>query len=211
MTTSKIFSANAHVITICIGLLIWNPAMYNSLGYCASITAQTDSSLNLKTKPIMDTLKIDIDSLKKRNWSEQELKNAEMMVDFIQHLMNDHDFEYISKHFGDNTYLQHSKSIPDGMNELIKYVSDFSKKFPEYTYDVKHIYVDGNYVIFHSHATIKAKHRGNDKKGFNIIDTWKIKNGNIEEHWDAIQPIDGFMRFFIWLTGGKAKNSNGLF
>ena len=159
----------------------------------------------------MDTLKINFDSLKKNSWSDQEIKNVKLIIDFVQHLMNNHDFDYVSEKFTNQVYLQHNRGIPDGMNGLIKFVKDFAKRYSEYTYDVKHIYADGDFVIFHSHATIKAQHRGNDQKGLNIIDTWRIENGQIAEHWDALQPMDGFMRFFNWMNGGKTRNLNGVY
>ena len=159
----------------------------------------------------MDIIKIQFDQLKKDSWSEQEVKNVKLIIDFIQHLMNDHDFDYVSEKFGNQAYVQHNRGIQDGMDALINYVKDFAKRFPEYTYDVKHIYADGDFVIFHSHATIKAQHRGNDKKGLNIIDTWCVKDGQILDHWDALQPMDGFMRFYNLLTGGKIRNSNGVY
>jgi len=159
----------------------------------------------------METLKIDYDSLKKDSWSEQEAENVKLIIDFIQHLMNNHDFDYVAQKFGNQSYLQHNRGIPDGLTALIGFVKDFVKKFPEYTYDVKHIYADGDYVIFHSQATTKIKHRGNDHEGYNIMDTWKIANGQIVEHWDALQPMSGAMRFYHLLTGGKVRNSNGVY
>ena len=159
----------------------------------------------------MDILQINFDEHKKSNWSEQESKNVKLVIDFIQNLMNNHDFDYVAEEFGNDIYVQHNRGIPDGLNALIKYVKDFAQRFPEYTYDVKHIYADGDYVIFHSHATLKARDRGNDKKGLNIIDTWLIKDGQIAEHWDALQPMDGFMRFYNLMTGGEIRNANGVF
>jgi len=159
----------------------------------------------------MDTLIINFDALKKNSWSEKEVQNVKLVLDFVQHLMNKHDFDYVSKKYMNNAYVQHNRNIPDGLKALVDYVANFAKRYPAYTYDVKHIYADGDYVIFHSHSTINEKHRGNDKKGLNITDTWKIVDGKIIEHWDSIQPIDGFMRFFVWLTGGKIRNSNGVF
>lgn len=159
----------------------------------------------------MDKLKIEFEQLKKDSWSEQEVINVKLIIDFIQNLMNDHNFDYVLERFGNQAYVQHNRSIPDGMNALVKYVADFAKRFPEYTYDVKHIYADGDYVIFHSHATIKAKDRGNDKKGLNIMDTWRVKNGEITNHWDALQAMDGFMRLFNLFTGGSIRNSNGVY
>lgn len=159
----------------------------------------------------MEKLQIDFESLKQAHWSKEETENAELITDFIQNLMNNHDFDYVLKTYGNDEYIQHNRGIPDGLNALVHFVQNFAKRFPEYTYDVKRILADGDQIVFHSHATIKRKHRGNDKKGFNVIDTWKIKDGKIVEHWDAIQPIDGFMRLYVWLTGGNIQNSNGVF
>ena len=159
----------------------------------------------------MDTIQINFDALKKNSWSDQETSNVKRMIDFIQNLMNNHDFDYVLESFGNDQYKQHSRSIPEGMNALVAYVKTFAKRYPEYSYDVKHIYADGDFVTFHSHVTTKKKHRGDDKKGLNIIDTWKLDNGDIIEHWDAIQPMDAFMRFYIFLIGGKVLNSNGVY
>ncbi|MEM8582706.1 MAG: nuclear transport factor 2 family protein [Bacteroidota bacterium] len=159
----------------------------------------------------MSIIQIGLNKLKKESWSDREMKNVERMTDFVQNLMNNHDFDYMRKEFGHHQYMQHSRGIPDGMNNLIKYVQDFAKRFPDYTYDVKHIYADGDYVTFHSHATTKIKQRGDDRKGFNIIDTWKLQDGEVVEHWDAIQPLSFSMRLYVLLVGGKVANGNGLF
>lgn len=159
----------------------------------------------------MNTIKISFDKLKKDSWSEGEIKNVQLVIDFVQELMNNHNFDIVLKKFGNPYYRQHNRGIPDGMEALIKYVKGFTKRFPDYTYDVKHIYADGNFVIFHSQITTSKKDRGNDKKGFNVIDTWKIENNQIVEHWDSLQPMNGFLRFFFWLTGGKIANTNGVY
>lgn len=144
------------------------------------------------------------------HWTEQEKANAHLIAEFIQLLMNDHNFEAVRQNYS-GYRIQHSRGIPEGVEGLVKYVSDFAKRFPEYSYDVKRIMVDGDLVTFHSHATIKAADRGNDKKGFNIIDTWRIQDGEIAEHWDAIQPLDTFMRLYVAVVGGRIQNTNGVF
>ncbi|MEM9820226.1 MAG: ester cyclase [Bacteroidota bacterium] len=159
----------------------------------------------------MAKIKIDFNALKKAHWSEQEVKNAALVLDFVQHLMNDHDFDYVLEKFGKGSYVQHNRSMTNGVEGVVAYVRNFVKRFPDFTYDVKHIYVDGPYVIFHSHSTANKKHRGNPEKGFNIKDTWKVENGQLVEHWDAIQPIDGFMRLYAVFAGGSLANANTLF
>lgn len=144
-------------------------------------------------------------------WTDAEMANVQVIADFVYHLMNTHDFGYVRRTFGAHPYVQHSRGIPDGMEALVEFVSTFATRFPDYTYDVKRVQADGDTVTFHSHATVRKAHRGDDTKGFNIIDTWRLKDGQIVEHWDAIQPLDTFMRFYVLVSGGAIRNQNGVF
>ncbi|MEM9996884.1 MAG: nuclear transport factor 2 family protein [Bacteroidota bacterium] len=148
---------------------------------------------------------------RKDSWTDAETANVQVMADFVYHVMNTHDFDYVRRTYGSHPYVQHSRGIPDGMPALIDFVGNFAKRFPDYTYDVKRVLVDGDYVTFHSHATVRAAHRGDDTKGLNIIDTWRLNDGQIVEHWDAIQPLDTFMRFYVLVSGGSVRNQNGVF
>lgn len=159
----------------------------------------------------MEVLQVNIESLKKPNWSQEELRNAELVADFVQKVMNEHDFSYVMEKFSDSPYKQHNRGMPNGIKGVVDTIQKLIKSSPAYTYDVKDISVDGNYVHFHSHVTLNEKHRGNPEMGLNIKDTWRIDNDKIVEHWDAIQPIHGFMRLYAWMTGGKVVNSNTLF
>ena len=159
----------------------------------------------------MERIRINLEQLKKETWTAEELQNAETVVDFVQNLMNDHNFDYLKEKYGSHKYIQHNQSMVDGIQGVLEVVSNFAKRFPAYTYDVKHMYVDGPFVTLHSHATNNIKHRGNPQKGLNIMDIWKVENGEIVEHWDAVQPIHGSMRFLFWMIGGKFKNKNTYF
>ena len=90
----------------------------------------------------MDPLKIKLESLKKENWSSQELENVELLVDFVQHLMNNHDFDYVMRTFNNDAYIQHNRNLPEGITGVVDTVKQFAKRYPDYTYDVKHIYAD---------------------------------------------------------------------
>ena len=158
-----------------------------------------------------ETVAIDFESLKKTSWTEQEYENARLITDFVQNLMNNHNFDYVLKHYNDSAYVQHNRNLPDKVTGLVGFLKDFVEDYPDYSYDVKHIYVDGDYVIFHSHATLSREDRGNDERGMNIIDTWRIEDGRIVEHWDSIQALDTFMRFYSLVSGGKIRNENGVF
>ncbi|KJZ08900.1 polyketide cyclase [Marinomonas sp. S3726] len=171
----------------------------------ASVTLADSSSQN------SETLVIDFKSLQKENWSNEEHQNAKLVADFVQNLMNNHDFDYVLENYNDSAYVQHNRNLPDKVQGLVGFLKDFVEDYPDYTYDVKHIYVDGNYVIFHSHATLEKEDRGNDQKGMNIIDTWRLDQGRIVEHWDSIQALDSFMRLYALMVGGNIENANGVF
>ena len=151
------------------------------------------------------------ESLIKSHWSEMDKANAHTVIEFVQLLMNNHDFSEISKRQNNELYKQQNRNIADGISGVIATVSDFVKSAPEFSYDVKQVFVDGDHVILHSHATLKAKHRGDDSKGFNIVDTWRLEHGKLVEHWDAIQGLSFSMRLYSLFAGGKIRNSNGVF
>lgn len=155
--------------------------------------------------------KIDFKSHLKETWTEQETENVKVVVDFFQHLMNEHDFEYTLQNYAGGSYTQHNRAIPNEITGLVGYVKTMVKRFPEYSFDVKNIFADGDYVILHSHTTMKSKHRGNEKKGFIITDTFRLQNGKLAEHWDAIQPIGFFSRLLMLMTGGSIGNNNPTF
>jgi len=159
----------------------------------------------------MDTLTIDLDDLRRPTWSPEEAANVALVADFVRLLMNEHDFEAIRARYGSGDYLQHNHGIADGIEGVLATVGGLVKRFPDYTYDVKHILVDGDIVTLHSHATLRKSHRGNPRKGFNITDRWRVVDGEIVEHWDSVQPIDLFARLYVLVSGGKVRNDNGTY
>ena len=66
--------------------------------------------------------------------------NARLVADFIQHPMCDHDFDYVQRTFGRGTYIQHNQTMEDGVASVTETVSSLVKRFPEYTYDVQHMW-----------------------------------------------------------------------
>lgn len=155
--------------------------------------------------------KIEIDNHIQNNWTKDEVNNVKVVVDFFQKLMNEHDFEYIIEKYSNSSYIQHNRAIPNKISGVVDYVKNLTKRFPEYSFDVKRILADGDFVVLHSHATMNKKHRGDERKGFIITDTFRLENGNLAEHWDAIQPIDIFSRLVILMSGGSIGNNNPTF
>ncbi len=163
-------------------------------------------SVNQKAVP-----RIEIDKHLKDNWTPQETDNVKIVLDFFQRLMNEHDFDYILEKYGNGSYLQHNRAIPDEISGLVGYVKTLTKRFPDYSFDVKRVMADGDFVVLHSHTTMNANHRGDETKGFIITDTFRLEKGKLAEHWDAIQPIDTFSKVLFLMTGGTIGNNNSAF
>ncbi|MEM1228627.1 MAG: nuclear transport factor 2 family protein [Planctomycetota bacterium] len=160
----------------------------------------------------MTPLLIDFRSMHRLTWTEAERTNVELVSDFVQQLMNNHNFDYVLEQFDNSLYVQHNSAIPDGIQGLVSFVKQFAGRFPEYGYDVKRIVADGDLVMFHSHATLKAKHRGDESQGMIIVDYWRIEDSQIAEHWDSIQVIPFWLNLFLnfYKISGR-RNDNGLF
>jgi predicted SnoaL-like aldol condensation-catalyzing enzyme len=159
----------------------------------------------------MSTPQINYQDFDQTHWSETEQDNVKRTLQFVQLLMNDHNFETLKRQYGEAAYVQHNRLIGTGIDAIVHYIGALTKRFPEYSYEVKQVFADGPFVILHSHATLKKAHRGNDKQGFNIIDNWKVVDGELIEHWDAVQPLNFSMRLLALLSGGNIKNQNGVF
>lgn len=159
----------------------------------------------------MEKTKVEFKHYSKESWSEKERVNVNLMCEFYNLLIVENDFDGFINRFGDSEYLQHNRIVETGIKPLLEFTKQLVKIRPEFHSELKHVYADDNFVVFRSHATLKKKHRGNDRKGLIIVDTWRIEEGRIAEHWDSLQPLSFAMRFFLLLGGGRRKNNNGIF
>lgn len=62
-----------------------------------------------------------------------------------------------------------------------------------------------------SENALKARHRGDESKGFIVTDMFRLEDGQPAEQWDALQPIDFATRFLFLLTSGGVDNRNPVF
>lgn len=92
-------------------------------------------------------------------------------------------------------YVQHNPNATDGPEGFRAFIDMLKTRYPQSHSEVKQSFVDGDYVILHVHAVREPGTRGNA-----IIDIFRLENGKIVEHWDAVQPIPE-----------KSANTNGMF
>ncbi|WP_239501085.1 nuclear transport factor 2 family protein [Achromobacter insolitus] len=126
--------------------------------------------------------------------AEQEAANKAAVLAFYEEGLNQKDAEAALKYVGDR-YVQHNPNAADGPEGFRKFIGFLREKFPQSRSEIKRVFTDGDYVILHVHAVRQPGDRGSA-----IIDIFRLEQGKIVEHWDAVQPIPE-----------QSANPNGMF
>lgn len=120
--------------------------------------------------------------------------NRRNVLAFYDKALNQKDADAAVQYLGPR-YVQHNPVAADGVEGFRQFIGYLRDKQPRSHSEIKRSFVDGDYVILHVHAV-----NGPGDRGSAIIDIFKLENGKIVEHWDAIQPVPA-----------KAANRNGMF
>ena len=113
----------------------------------------------------------------------QQEANRQAVLAFYEKGLNQKDADGAIAYMGDR-YVQHNPNAADGPEGFRKFIAFLREKFPNSRSEIKRSFVDGDHVILHVHAVREPGTRGNA-----IIDIFKLENGKIVEHWDAVQAI----------------------
>ena len=132
-------------------------------------------------------------SLQARAADEQE-RNKQTVLAFYEQGLNRKDADAALAYVGPE-YIQHNPNAADGPEGFRKFVQFLRERYPQSRSEIKRVLSDGGYVILHVHAVRQPGERGNA-----IIDIFRLQNGKIVEHWDAVQPIPE-----------QSANDNGMF
>lgn len=126
--------------------------------------------------------------------AEQEAANKAAVLAFYEKGLNQKDADAALKYVGDR-YVQHNPNAADGPEGFRKFIAFLRDKFPQSRSEIKRVFTDGDYVILHVHAVRQPGDRGSA-----IIDIFRLEQGKIVEHWDAVQLIPE-----------QSANPNGMF
>ncbi len=127
-------------------------------------------------------------------YTQQEQQNKRNVLEFFEQGLNQKNFDKAALYLGER-YVEHNPSGEDGPEGFRKFVSFLKQHFPDSKSEVKQVFVDGDIVILH----VKNTGRG-EGVTLAIIEIFRLENGKIVEHWDAIQTVPE-----------KAANANGMF
>jgi predicted SnoaL-like aldol condensation-catalyzing enzyme len=81
-------------------------------------------------------------------------------------------------------YIQHNQMAEPGREGLKRFLDIIRAETPNAVHDVKRAFVDGDHVTVHYHVR-----RWPGDNGWAVIDIFRLENGLIAEHWDAMQDV----------------------
>lgn len=126
--------------------------------------------------------------------TSQEETNKQNVVAFYNQVINEKNFASAATYLGSH-YTQHNPTAADGPEGLKTFIQFLRDHYPNAHSDIKRVFAEGDYVILHVHSI-----REPGTLGRAIFDLFKLENGKIVEHWDAVQDIPE-----------HSANSNGMF
>ncbi|MEM9857765.1 MAG: nuclear transport factor 2 family protein [Bacteroidota bacterium] len=112
--------------------------------------------------------------------------NKELVQSFYKRVIGERDIDYASKIVAED-YIQHNPNIETGRAGLLKAI-EFLKQLPEPKEpsppQMKMI-ADGAYVAAHLNVELDGEVKS-------VVDVFKLQNGTLVEHWDAVMDISQF-------------------
>lgn len=122
--------------------------------------------------------------------------NKTLVQSFVDDILVNGRMEKLAGYFNGDNYIQHNPLIPDQLSGLGKALEAWAKQGITMKYDTIHkVLGEGNFVLVVSEGHLGGKHSS-------FYDLFRVENGKIAEHWDAIEEIPGKENW---------KNNNGKF
>ena len=109
--------------------------------------------------------------------------NRAIVTDFARQFYTERDVRAAFETHVAPDYTQHNPGIADGRAAAVDLLEPMFSQ-PGRTFTIKQILVDGDMAVIHVHAVPAPGERG-----ASVFDMYRLEDGKIVEHWDAIQPV----------------------
>ncbi len=110
-------------------------------------------------------------------------KNKEIVKQFLETTFNQKNVQKAADMVSDR-FIQHDPHHQPGRDGFTRTIPEMFSRYPTLQWTMKRIWADEDYVIVQSHYQFAAH-----GKGTAAVDIFRIKDGKIDEHWDAMQDI----------------------
>lgn len=108
--------------------------------------------------------------------------NKQIVTTAYQRIFGDFDVSAVDEYMSKN-FIQHNPTTPDGPEGVKQLVQMLvSQGVPKQAVEFKHVIADGDIVIVHSRYEMSGKE-------WRFIDIYRVENGKLAEHWDAMMQM----------------------
>jgi len=114
---------------------------------------------------------------------DQLVHNKQTVVAFYTRTFNDKDPEGAAKAYLGAHYKQHNPSAADDVAGFLEFCRASQARAPQLHAEVLRVIAEGDLVFTHSRMTIPGAPTRS------VMDVWRLEDGKIVEHWDAIQVV----------------------
>jgi len=123
-------------------------------------------------------------TIKKEETMQTEILNLKSIAQNAKAaIFKTYDETEVRKYFKQN-YIQHNPNVPTGIEPIVGLLPTLKEKGT--TFKTHRILQDGNFVVMHNSFSNAEPLGANEVVTFDI---WRLEDGKIAEHWDAITPI----------------------
>ena len=128
----------------------------------------------------MDKSKI-VASLKKS--PDPTTIGKKLIINLFNEFFRDHDMSAVERYMHPD-YIQHDFDVPPGRDGFKEYFANVFAMFPDFHVDILHILEDGDMVAMNGYGVTDP-----GKIEVLVVDTYRIKDGLLYEHWGTVQPL----------------------
>ncbi len=123
-----------------------------------------------------------VQAQKTSNPKTKQEENKQIVTKAYQRIFGELDTTAVDEYMSNN-FIQHNPTIadsPQGVKALLKMLASQGIRKQKITF--KHVIAEGDIVVLHSRYEMAGKE-------WRFIDIYRIENGKIAEHWDAMMKM----------------------
>ncbi len=131
------------------------------------------------------------------------IQNKEIVENFINTVFVKHDFTNLDKIMRDD-YIQHNPDVAQGKIGFTQFFETTFQAMPDFKYTIKKIVAEGDIVM--AYCTTSGTHTGGkwlekaatgNRLKFDVVDIFRIQDGQIAEHWDVADTFKLFSQLGV--------------
>ena len=109
--------------------------------------------------------------------------NKNLIRGLFEEFFNAHDISAADRYLHPD-YIQHDFDVPPGRNGFKEHFTHVFALFPQFHVDIRHIIEEDDMIAMHGYGATDP-----GKIEVLVVDTYRIKDGLLYEHWGTVQPL----------------------